>query len=199
MLWLQAYINTTYIPTVSSESKNDCSVLCIMGCMWQGKHVYLKTMPAVKLNIMLLYFCQFVSHCMDIWYCCSCIILSDTVSVCFAFIRLHVALVHVGNLYFNLWRRQLFNILELKAFSWIAFYSWNQHGFKTVQNFVKVFDFLTFTLTVWFAVRIHQSLLSLSVSAAMQRATTVTPAPPWCTAAAHSTAYTPMESSGAYR
>lgn len=41
--------------------------------------------------------------------------------------------------------------------------------------------------------------LSLSVLAAMQQATTATPAPPWCTAAAPSTAYTHMESSGAFR
>lgn len=46
-----------------------------------------------------------------------------------------------------------------------------------------------------------QSMLqqSPSVLAVMQQATTATPAPPWCTAAAHSTAYTLMESSGAYR
>lgn len=43
------------------------------------------------------------------------------------------------------------------------------------------------------------SFFSVSVLAAMQQAMTVTPAPPWCTAAVHSTAYTHMESSGAYR
>lgn len=42
-------------------------------------------------------------------------------------------------------------------------------------------------------------VISLSVLAAMQQAMTVTPAPRWCTAAARSTAYTHMESSGAFR
>lgn len=91
-------------------------------------------------------------------------------------------------------------ILELACFDSIL--GANMAVRQLLKTVLKLWITMSVSSLLFYCKSLNESLsplLSLSVMAAMQRATTVTPAPPWCTAAARSTAYTHMESSGAYR
>lgn len=121
-LWQKAYINTTYISTVSSESTSDWSVFCITV---SDKVNMFPLWPYLQSNWISCFIYLPVWVTLYGFIALNQVLASSySISVCFAFILLYVAVVHVETFFLPVSISDRKIILVKDNFSILIFWSW---------------------------------------------------------------------------